>query len=62
MVMHFFFRRALQLGGTCTGEHGVGQGKCHLLAQEIGEVGIDVMKQIKSTLDPRGLMNPGKVL
>ena len=50
------------MGGTCTGEHGIGIGKRELLAKEIGETGISVMKQIKATLDPKNLMNPGKVL
>ncbi|XP_072278804.1 probable D-lactate dehydrogenase, mitochondrial [Pyxicephalus adspersus] len=55
-------RRALSLNGTCTGEHGIGIGKRKLLREEVGEVGIDVMKQIKATLDPKNLMNPGKVI
>ena len=58
----FFCRRALAMGGTCTGEHGIGIGKRELLAKEVGEIGIDVMKQIKTALDPKNLMNPGKVL
>ncbi|XP_075796805.1 putative D-lactate dehydrogenase, mitochondrial isoform X1 [Pelodiscus sinensis] len=55
-------RRALALGGTCTGEHGVGLGKRQLLREEVGELGLDLMRQIKATLDPKNLMNPGKVL
>ncbi|MEE6499611.1 hypothetical protein FKM82_003514 [Ascaphus truei] len=55
-------RTALALDGTCTGEHGIGLGKRKLLEEEVGEVGIAVMKQIKATLDPKNLMNPGKVL
>ncbi|XP_053558908.1 probable D-lactate dehydrogenase, mitochondrial isoform X2 [Bombina bombina] len=55
-------RRALAMNGTCTGEHGIGLGKRKLLMEEIGEVGIETMKQIKATLDPKNLMNPGKVI
>ena len=54
--------RALELGGTCTGEHGVGTGKIHLLQAQFGDVGIDTMKSLKMALDPKGIMNPGKVL
>ena len=59
--MMFVFRRALAVNGTCTGEHGIGVGKRHLLVKEIGETGIEVMKQLKASLDPFNLMNPGKV-
>ncbi|XP_069595752.1 probable D-lactate dehydrogenase, mitochondrial isoform X1 [Ranitomeya imitator] len=55
-------RRALALNGTCTGEHGIGIGKRMLLQEEIGDVGIRAMKQIKATFDPQNLMNPGKVV
>lgn len=55
-------RRALALHGTCTGEHGIGLGKRQLLPEEVGTVGMETMRQIKATLDPQGLMNPGKVL
>jgi D-lactate dehydrogenase (cytochrome) len=48
------------LGGTCTGEHGIGIGKRKFMQLEHGE-GYDLMKQIKSTIDPKGLMNPGKM-
>ena len=55
-------RRALALGGTCTGEHGIGQGKAGYLAQELGEPAVAAMRAIKSALDPHGLLNPGKIL
>lgn len=54
-------RRALALNGTCTGEHGIGMGKRHLLTEEIGVTGLEVMKQLKGALDPKNLMNPSKV-
>ena len=47
--------------GTCTGEHGVGQGKAKYLQAEIGE-GVAVMRAIKAALDPQGIFNPGKIL
>ena len=53
--------RALTLGGTCTGEHGVGLGKQKFMAQEHGAA-LAVMRQIKAALDPTGILNPGKVL
>ncbi|KAM5296850.1 putative D-lactate dehydrogenase, mitochondrial isoform 3-T3 [Glossophaga mutica] len=60
--VHQLGRRALALHGTCTGEHGIGLGKRQLLQDEVGAVGMETMRQLKATLDPRGLMNPGKVL
>jgi len=53
--------RAQSMGGTCTGEHGVGSGKKKYLAAEHGE-GLEVMRMLKRTLDPENRMNPGKVL
>ena len=52
--------RALKFGGTCTGEHGIGQGKQSYLRAELGEA-VSVMESIKSTIDPKGIMNPGKI-
>ncbi|MDP1858849.1 MAG: FAD-linked oxidase C-terminal domain-containing protein [Gemmatimonadaceae bacterium] len=52
--------RALRLGGTCTGEHGVGMGKIDALARQHGDA-LGAMRAIKAALDPRDLMNPGKI-
>jgi D-lactate dehydrogenase (cytochrome) len=52
--------RALRMDGTCSGEHGVGQGKIRYLAQEQG-IGVDVMIAIKKALDPLNILNPGKI-
>jgi len=55
-------KRALALGGTCTGEHGVGQGKRKFMEAEYGSTGWAVMRRIKEALDPFAIMNPGKVV
>jgi glycolate oxidase len=52
----------LSLGGTCTGEHGVGLLKREWLATEVGPVGMAVHRAIKAALDPSGLLNPGKIV
>jgi D-lactate dehydrogenase (cytochrome) len=59
-VNHRLVSRAIACGGTCTGEHGVGLGKRAYLREEHG-LALDVMTGIKASLDPLGLMNPGKV-
>ncbi|KAM0304885.1 hypothetical protein ACHAPM_003002 [Fusarium culmorum] len=53
--------RALEMEGTCTGEHGIGLGKKDFLREEVGEAPIQVMRAIKTSLDPHWLMNPGKI-
>jgi D-lactate dehydrogenase (cytochrome) len=53
--------RALEMEGTCTGEHGIGLGKRGWLRKELGDA-VDLMAAIKHTLDPDNLMNPGKVI
>ena len=52
--------RALAMDGTCTGEHGIGQGKIAHLADEMGSA-VDVMRAIKAALDPHAILNPGKI-
>ena len=49
------------MDGTCTGDHGVGQGKIAFLPHELG-AGVDFMRSIKQALAPDNIMNPGKVL
>jgi D-lactate dehydrogenase (cytochrome) len=50
------------MGGTCTGEHGIGQGKQKYLKAELGSEAIDAMRAIKQALDPQNIFNPGKIL
>lgn len=56
------FADALRLGGTLSGEHGIGTAKLRYLPWEIGDVGMDVTARIKHAFDPRNLLNPGKVV
>ena len=53
--------RALAMGGTCTGEHGIGYGKIDFLQAEQGEA-VSLMRSIKTSFDPDNIMNPGKIL
>ena len=55
-------QRAIAMGGTSTGEHGIGSGKSQYLSLEHGEEAVEVMHLLKETLDPWNLMNPGKLL
>jgi len=55
-------KRALAMGGTCTGEHGVGQKKMKYLEQEHGAEALAVMRVLKRSLDPRNILNPGKIV
>ena len=54
--------RAIEMGGTCTGEHGVGVGKKQHIIAEHGTGAMDVMASIKTAIDPLGIMNPGKII
>jgi len=53
--------RALALGGSCSGEHGVGLGKREFLEAEVGAEALAVMRAVKASLDPKGILNPGKI-
>jgi len=60
--MKEIFEYALSLGGTITGEHGVGLAKKAFLKQQLGEQSYSLLRAIKRTLDPDNLLNPGKIL
>lgn len=60
-VAHRLAERAIAMGGSCTGEHGIGLTKQHFMAVEHGANAVDVMQAIKAALDPKQLMNPGKI-
>ena len=61
LAMREIFDYAIELGGTITGEHGVGLAKKSFLPRAIGDASLALMKQLKRTLDPLGILNPGKI-
>lgn len=61
-VTHEMASKIINMGGTCTGEHGIGLGKIDLLLEETGENAVQLMRNIKRTLDPNWILNPGKVI
>jgi D-lactate dehydrogenase (cytochrome) len=60
-INHRMVQRAIDMEGTCTGEHGVGVGKRDFLDYELGQTTVETMRILKRALDPHGLLNPGKV-
>ncbi len=60
--MHRLVERAMAMDGTCTGEHGVGQGKMKYLEAEHGGAALDLMRLLKRAIDPGDIMNPGKIV
>jgi len=61
LAMKEIFDFAIKLGGTITGEHGVGLAKKKFLPGAIGDASLSLLKQLKKTMDPRGVLNPGKI-
>ena len=59
---HKMVHRAIDMDGTCTGEHGIGIGKKEYLIPELGEGSVKLMKTLKRALDPKGILNPGKII
>ncbi|MFG1285852.1 FAD-binding oxidoreductase [Xanthobacter versatilis] len=62
LYMKRLVERALAMGGTSTGEHGIGQGKMKYMLPEHGEEALEIMRSIKRAMDPKNIMNPGKIV
>jgi D-lactate dehydrogenase (cytochrome) len=53
---------AIAVGGTSTGEHGIGSGKIDYMREEFGDAAVALMRALKSAVDPQGILNPDKIL
>ncbi|WP_156464212.1 FAD-linked oxidase C-terminal domain-containing protein [Afipia sp. Root123D2] len=60
--LHRLVERAQAMDGTCTGEHGIGQGKQKYLVNELGPEAVEMMRTLKRAIDPQNILNPGKIL
>ena len=60
-IVHKLTLDIISMGGTCTGEHGIGAGKIEALLEETGAAAVGVMRSIKGALDPKNILNPGKI-
>jgi len=61
LLVKELFEKVIKMGGTITGEHGIGITKAPYLAMEIPRAGLELMERIKKAFDPRGILNPGKI-
>ena len=61
-IFHEMYTRAKEVGGLVSGEHGIGYAKKEYLETVLGKTQIDLMKKIKESFDPNGILNPGKVI
>jgi glycolate oxidase len=62
MVFHDLYNKAKEVGGLVSGEHGIGYAKMEYLKESLGDVQIDLMRNIKKAFDPKNLLNPGKIV
>lgn len=60
-VLRSIYREAARLGGTISGEHGIGHKRNDYMAEVVDPVSLDMMQRVKATLDPAGILNPGKI-
>lgn len=60
--MDIIYDKAYEVGGQLSGEHGIGHGKTKYLAKFEGDAKIELMRGIKKVFDPKGILNPGKVI
>jgi D-lactate dehydrogenase (cytochrome) len=60
-LSHQLVQRALRMEGTCTGEHGIGLHKMGFLVDEAGAGAVETMRTLKRALDPKNILNPGKI-